>query len=388
MARHCLTFAMNSMHKASITASVLMIVGAIAAACSTASDPEKPLPLGDGDSDGGNTGRDAANPLPDAGAESDADIEDARDELIPIDADRGGDSGDGDSGDGGGEADAPIEPACIFDEDCADQITSGVCEIPKCKAGACGKEFAPRGFPCDDGIECSSGGLCEEGVCTPGQPDVTNPDCAENATRNALWITEIMGRPQPIDGSVDATEGQWVEITSRASKELHLQGIRLVYYEWPDGEAEPGMPSYSAYLFGDASVSPGDTLLVARSSESSLNGGLRASFAYGEAFELRGDRNARLVLVTPEWTKGVDLPLGELPPGPIDEQYIIDSVLIPAGTFGDADRGRSWQVSEPLPPPTEERTWCYAPADSASAYVEEGGVKNYGTPGRSNLGCP
>jgi len=377
------------MNKVVITISVLALTAALAGACSNSHDAEPPRALDEGT--GGNGGRvdDGGRPVDDGGEDADEDggITDARDELVPIDASRGEDSGD--SQDGGDQEDVLPEPDCVFDEDCANQITLGACELPRCKAGTCEKELAPRGTPCNDGVECSSGGLCEEGVCTPGKPDMTNPNCAETVTRNTLWITEVMGRPRSIDGSVDPVDGQWVEITSRALKELDLQGVRLVHFDWAAGEPEPSEPSYVAYLFGNASISSGESLLVGRSPEPTLNGGLRMPFYDGDAFEFRGDRNARLVLVTPAWVDDAELPLGQLPSGPIAEKYIIDTVFIPAGTFSEANQGRSWQASMPLPDPSmpEARVFCHTPETASNAYVEEGALKNYGTPGAANVGC-
>lgn len=387
--RIALVFFEMNMKKASLKFSTLILTGVLVAACSESKDSEKPSGLDDAPLDGGADRNDGEAPSTDGGDERDADIEDAREELVPIDADRGeGDGGDAEPGDAGdGEPDAPAEPECIFDEDCETAITVGICELPKCTAGVCGTIWAPRAYPCDDGLECSSGGLCEEGVCTSGQPDISNPDCVEQVVHGALWLTEVMGRPLAIDDSVDAVEGQWVEITSRAAKEVHLQDVLLVYFEWASGESEPDAPTYAAFPLGDASLSPGDSLLVARTFDPSLNGGIRAPFAYGNAFEFKGDRNGRLLLVAPEWIRQEDLPLGSLPNGPIKSEYTIDSVLIPAGTFGDANRGRSWQLSVPLPTSPEARVWCHTPADAAHAYVEEGALRNYGTPGQDNQSC-
>lgn len=377
------------MKKVSITVGALVVLGALAASCGNSKDSDRPGSFDDGpDAEGGKDGA-AGGSQDDGGIIEDSGIGDATDELVPIDADRG----EQDGGDGSVEQDAggdgAPEPECIFDEHCADKLTLGVCELAKCNDGVCKAVLAPRAFPCDDGIECSSGGLCEEGVCTAGQPDVTNPDCVDGPTKNALWITEIMGRPRAIDDRVDAIEGQWVEVTSRAAKELYLQGIYLVYYEWPEGAPEPTSPSYVGYAMGDRSLPPDESIIVARSFDSSLNGGLRVPFSYGNAIEFRADRNARLMLVAPEWTKGVDLPLGQLPSGPIEDRLIIDSVHIPAGTFGAAHAGRTWQAAMPLPIPSKptDRTWCYVPAAPAHSYVEEGALSNWGTPGAPNVTC-
>lgn len=378
------------MRKFSFELLAFVIAGTFAAACSNSDESEKPAGIGETPFDGGggrsDGGGDASK---DGGAEEDADIEDGGGDLVPNDADRGErDGSDAEPGDGGEDGEVLPEPECIFDRDCEETLAIGVCELPKCTAGKCSTTLAPRAYPCDDGIECSSGGLCEEGVCTPGRPDVTNPDCVDEVSKGALWFTEIMGRPQAIDDSVDANEGQWIEIVSRASKEVHLQGMRIVHYDWAPGGEEPIEPVYSAFYLSDASVSPRDPLLITRSSDPALNGGLRGAFAYGDAFELKADRNTRLILVSADWTKDAELPLGELPTGPIDAKYIIDSVRIPAGTFGDVNRGRSWQASAPLPDSSDARVWCHTPADSANAYVEEGALRNYGTPGQTNQSCP
>lgn len=373
------------MNKVAITVSALALTAALAGACSNSSDSEKPPALdegaggsGGGRVDGGGGGADDAGDEPD----EDGGITDARDELVPIDADRGNDSGDGDPGDDGGDADVPPPPECISDEDCAGKLPVGVCEVAACRFGACTVEHAPLASPCDDGLDCSSGGLCKDGVCSPGPIDVTNPQCVDKPFPGALSITEVMATPRAIEGQVHATEGQWIEITNRAAKEVHVQGVHLVYFDWPSNGTEPEIPEYSTFILGDTVVDPEGALVVTRSGDPEQNGGLRSPFAFGNALDLASAGHAKLLLVMPEWGKnGSEVPIAP--------QYIIDSVYIPAGTFGEANQGRSWQASAPLPDPStpESRVFCHTPEAASNAYVEEGAVKNYGTPRASNVGC-
>lgn len=370
------------MHRASIAISVLVMVGAIAAACSNANDADKPLPLGDDNYDAGDSGKDAANALPDGGDEADADIGDARDELIPIDADRGGDSGSGGPVDGGDEDDAPVEPECIFDEDCAGKLTLGICERVLCVEQACTKAHAKIGTICEDGEVCTQGDSCDgNGVCVSGLLDDRNEDCVAKPTPNALWFTEVMGVPRAIEGLVADEDAQWIEVVVRGLKAVSLDRAALVYYDWPDNEPEPQNPEPTiARLQG--LLLPSEPQLLVRSNNPYSNGNLRGAVEYAKIAFGRDNRNARLLLIGPDWKPAP----GEV--FAVPAEYVIDSILLPAGTFSEAHKGRSWQVSEPLPPSSEERTWCHTPADSVNAYVEEGALKNYGTPARSNVACP
>lgn len=364
------------MRKVAIPVGALVLAGMLAASCSSSS--KRDAPADDGLADGGGDG--AAGASDDAGkGGEDADIADAPDGLVPIDADRGEqDAGDAAIDGGDGES---KEPECVFDQDCADELVIGVCEVPKCTDGFCSTAQAKIGTLCDDGDPCTQGDSCDgEGSCSPGLVD---DECVESPAPNAMWFTEIMGNPQPIDGYVDEREGQWIEILVRAAKPIAMGRSTLVYYEWDEGESEPEQPvALRGRLQFQTPVLASEPALLVRSEDPYQNGNITRATAYTEIVFSK-DRNARLLLMGPEWRPAPD----EL--FPIPPEHVVDSVLIPAGTFSDTHLGRSWQVAMPLPASSEPsaRVWCHTPPAGGYAYIEEGGLRNWGTPGAPNLPC-
>src|SRR5690606_32088474 len=138
-----------------------------------------------------------------------------------------------DSGDAGDEVDALPEPECLFDSDCTAKMALGTCEQALCVDQQCTKAPAKIGTLCDDGEACTEGDSCDgNGICVGGLLDTSNESCVVKLTPNSVWITEIMGAPVPIENSVAAEDGQWIELTARGSKAVSLERATLAYYEW------------------------------------------------------------------------------------------------------------------------------------------------------------
>lgn len=374
----------RNMNKVAITLSGLALTTALAGACSKSDSTDgPPLVDGTGGSGGGSRPDAGKEPVEDGGdIEEDGGITDAQDELVPTDASRGEDSGD--ASDGDDEADAPVEPECIFDSDCADKVTIGACEQARCVDQKCTKGPAKAGTLCDDGEVCTLGDVCDgDGTCAPGYWDDQNAACVAALAPGAVQVTEIMGKPRAIPGKVDPEKAQYIEITSRLTKAVSLSGLSLVYYEWPKDAEEPSAPTGAkVHRFGDEHVlMPGKSVLLLRSSDRFANGDLPGLATY-EGIDFSEDQNARLML-------------GRLARGTERErdsvtfEILVDSVYIPAGTFSEANQGRSWQAGAPLPAADgpDERVFCHTPAQASNAYVEDGELKNYGTPGTTNASC-
>lgn len=82
----------------------------------------------------------------------------------------GGDPGIGGSGGGGGD---PV----VCEEDCS-QLDTGTCEVAVCNDGShdgpvgeCVLVMAPNDTACDDGLFCTVGDVCVEGLCTGTAPN-------------------------------------------------------------------------------------------------------------------------------------------------------------------------------------------------------------------------
>ncbi|MDP6942523.1 MAG: hypothetical protein QF464_00105 [Myxococcota bacterium] len=95
---------------------------------------------------------------------------------------------DGEVTDGEGAAlDAAPETVgpfvCEDDGACSGQIEVPACTKPVCVDGRCvpGPDEAAEGTGCDDGDPCTTGAVCQGGVCTAGEPvdcdDVAEPPC-------------------------------------------------------------------------------------------------------------------------------------------------------------------------------------------------------------------
>lgn len=119
---------------------------------------------------------------------------------------------------------------------------------------------------------------CEVGPGTPGQ---ANPSCSLDADGSGVdarygevIVTEIMADPDVVADNV----GEWIELTNLDTVEHDLS-------DWTmrdDGRNDFAFPAGSI-------IAPGGTLVLARSAEDTLNGGVTADIGLSDEFTLNND---------------------------------------------------------------------------------------------------
>lgn len=293
------------------------------------------------------------DPVPDAGDWGDApdgEFEDADGELVPNDADRS------ESG-----------AQCLSDEGCEEWVDVGPCTRAVCQSGLCVAAPLPDGTACDTGNACTQGATCSFGACH-GNFDVEAPGCLKSPSPGALWFTEIMGNPAAVPGQVDPVDGQWFEV--RGSEPVRLEGMKLVYYEWDAGAAMPDTPDTPVIHTLSSGYSEIGYSVFLRSQDIKKNGWGSSQWGYSTV-RFSKTKNARLLLVLPTWDGKFPLASGQ----------IVAAVVLPAGTFDDAMKGRSWQLSADSD--DASGVWCHA-ALSGMQYVDQ----NFGSPMQPNGECP
>lgn len=294
--------------------------------------------------------------ISDGGSDTDADeVPDDADVLEPSDADRG---------EHGGQ--------CFADQECVGWLHEGPCERAVCNKGLCAKEALAEGTPCDDGNACTVGDSCKGGYCSFDSYSPGQPGCATTPAVGSIWFSEIMGNPADVPGTVDSREGQWIEIIHRGANPLFLGGLKLVYYEWAKGSPEPPRPSAITFALAPDSTDEVWPTLLLRSHDPTKNGMLSARWSYSDIIFSKVN-TARLALVKAEWDGTFPIPV----------DLVIDELLIDGGTFDDAHRGQSWQLSWPFPDDPAARQWCHAPAHPDGHYA----TNNYATPQFWNATC-
>lgn len=124
-----------------------------------------------------------------------------------------------------------------------------------------------------------------------GSPGAINESCAAeqgpgiDTGNGAILITEFMADP-----TVDDALGEWVEITNVGDVDQDLSGWSL---------ADEGRNSYT--IPDGTTIVAGGTLVFARSTDTSVNGGVEADLAVGEDFTLNNN-----VLILNQDTVGPD----------------------------------------------------------------------------------
>ena len=165
----------------------------------------------------------------------------------------------------------------------------------------------------------------ENDACTSGaRPSAPASRPARGASADAsapgagdVVITEFLADP----GAVDDSGGEWVELTNVAETDLDLSGCSLSDY------------GRNAVTFADGTVlAAGARLVVGRSADPSLNGGLTVDVETGADFTL----NNNLYFLTPE----------------TEDTEAIFSEMVAVGTSGSGIEmgleGASLALSEPL----------------------------------------
>jgi hypothetical protein len=111
-------------------------------------------------------------------------------------------------------------------------------------------------------------------TATPGEP---NPSCAAESgdgsddRYGAIVITEFLPDPEGVEDSL----GEWVEITNISEEEISLDG-------WLLKDTGKNQWSFPAGVV----IAPGAALVLARDSDSSINGGIENALALGADFSL------------------------------------------------------------------------------------------------------
>ncbi|MGB0589205.1 MAG: hypothetical protein ACPGU1_05945 [Myxococcota bacterium] len=199
-----------------------------------------------------------------------------------------------------------------------------------------------------------------------------------NVPVGALAITEVMGNPE---GDISDGNAEWLEIRNTTDSEQSLKGLGVTYRSWNNGATMPLEPSNTFIIEDDVSVAPGATVILAKSVDNALNGGLDAVAAYGAiGLTNNGAKSISLQLVKAGWNGD-----GE-PPEPL----IIDALSLPAGTFSGAGKAASFQLDEARASNPDAAKmndwayrWCHTPSDATTPYFGA----NYGSPGLPNGLC-
>ncbi|AEI63112.1 lamin tail domain-containing protein [Corallococcus macrosporus] len=200
--------------------------------------------------------------------------------------------------------------------------------------GSPGAANAPCGPPGDAGLPVDAGHVP---TCLPGDAGVARPLVRPRA--GDLVLTEVMANPRG-----DDTLGEWVELLATAP--VDLNGVTLA--------AEAGETTVAAE--GCLSLAAGESAVLARRADATLNGGLptpRATFH----MDLR-NAGGRLVVK-------------------------VGDAVVDAADYGPAVDGVATQVTAPLADADSNdapAAWCEATA----AYGTRG---NLGTPGQVNRAC-
>lgn len=188
-----------------------------------------------------------------------------------------------------------------------------------------------------------------------------------------LVIVEIQGNPNAL---VD-DDAEYIEVLNVSGKSLDLNGVTVAYHDWPGGE--PARSSATFTFTESIVVADGERALLARSSNTTLNGGITPDAVYDTVLVTNSaSRDARIRLYTASWS-------GNEPPAASE---IIDAVPIPAATFENTVRGRAWQldpgqVSAPTAADNDTASnWCQTVESTGTAL--EYATGNFGTPGTDN----
>lgn len=184
-----------------------------------------------------------------------------------------------------------------------------------------------------------------------------------------IVIVEIGGNPVGTGDNV----GEFFEIVNVSGRELALDGVTIAYHQWTASGSEPTRSVTRAELTTTRMLAVGERVILGPSGGHGFSTDVRYP-----VFEITNAESmaARVRLYTPSWD-------GTEPPAPA---HLIDGVTIPAGTFGNDNRGRSWQLFPAgAAAPTAANNdiasnWCLTATSVSLEYA----ANNYGTPGAPN----
>lgn len=216
-----------------------------------------------------------------------------------------------------------------------------------------------------------------------GDPDVTSdPDVITDGSdlgSEAFIIVEIGGNPQATSGApLSDEEGEFIEVYNNTDGPLALASIVFAYTEWT-GDTPPATSDEKVVVTSDYTV-PAHTLAVLGRTNLPDTTGYTPDGIYSPTASIFNGTDisttrARVRLLSSDTANEAD--------------SLIDEVLIPVGTFGNDNRGRTWQLSftdGDSPVPEADRSvsnWCSTPAIDANEYRDD----DWGTPGEANLVC-
>ncbi|TNF26970.1 MAG: hypothetical protein EP329_20275 [Deltaproteobacteria bacterium] len=198
--------------------------------------------------------------------------------------------------------------------------------------------YAPRVVDCG-----ASGRVCDGGACgaLASAPDAPGE----------VVVSELLVRP----AAVDATLGQWIELTNHADRPLDLGGCTLT--ATPTAGSDP-----VSWTFPGSLVLPtGRREVVGASADAGVNGGAPVGMAWGEGFALP--------------TSAFELALG-------CGDVVIDAVPFGTGTGWPSSLGAAASLSPYRTDAADNdlsASWCVA--------TETFGVGDRGTPGGENPAC-
>jgi hypothetical protein len=168
-----------------------------------------------------------------------------------------------------------------------------------------------------------------------------------SAVAGELVITEIMADPLAVDGDL----GEYVEVTSTATRSLDLIGLTFT------DDDDTGFTVTRSLV-----VAPGGVLLFAPSANAGLNGGLTVDYAYdvlGVKLGNQGDTltilNAGSLIDEVQWdpvyggwpqTEGVSITLDPAFTDAV-ENDLVSHWCQPTGTYGAGDRGSPGEANDP-----------------------------------------
>ncbi|MGM0577009.1 MAG: lamin tail domain-containing protein [Myxococcota bacterium] len=262
---------------------------------------------------------------------------------------------------------------CVDDSDCYD---GNPCTDDRCvyadsadESGQCVYEEDPEDTTCcvtdadcDDG-DLSTVDVCVDNVCQ----HQTDENYCDLPDTSPIVINEIMAAP----GSVDDALGEWIEIYNASPNMIDLDGFIV---ETDDGESHTLTAPLAVNGSTGLHLFPGQYFVMARSVDSSLNGGFFPHYqlqgiTLPDNFEPDGaDVTRTITLKDPEGT-------------------VIDSVTYDTAVWGGKD-GRSWALTHMFADNSDPASWGVAGDESndPAKQIKYGDTSNdlYGTPKNFN----
>ncbi len=235
----------------------------------------------------------------------------------------------------------PVEDCDVAGDEDGDSLAD-------CRDPECNNQTGPGGGTCQT-VETS----CADAYDNDGDgaSDCADTDCAAEciAAAGSLVITEFIRDPTLASDE----NGEWFEIKNISAADIDLRG--LVIYSAPSqthviASADP------------VTIAAGASMVLARSADAGLNGGLTVGYAFGSAISFNNNSDDSVGLRTAGGT-------------------VIDEVLFPIATFANtAGKAMSLDPAHTTAADNNDAAnWCVSKLKYNSA--------DYGTPGAANPSC-